>query len=57
MQLNKADVEFYYAGRVRQQALLNAGCDAAAWEKLSFKKRQMYLDQAVEMVQKQLIDE
>ena len=57
MRLNKADVEFYYAARVRRQALLNANCDAAAWEKLSFKKKQHYLDQAVEMVQKQLIDE
>lgn len=57
MQLNKADVEFYYADQVRRQALLNSGCDPACWEKLSFKKKQIYLDQAVEMVQKQLIDE
>ena len=56
MRLSKADVEFYHADRVMKTALQIATCDSTAWEKLNFGKKQQYLDQAVEMVQMELIE-
>ena len=52
MRISKADVEFYHADRVMKQARLLAGCDISQWEQLSFRKKQRYLDQAVDAVQR-----
>ena len=56
MNLSRADVEFYHAARVRQLCLELSKRNEVAWDALSYRTKQKWLDLAVDTVYQELLD-